>query len=138
MVKKLYFKQSEGSEWAKNFILSNPRPRIGQITLFYGIRGIGLLKRFSFIESEEQEWVKKIEFKDTVFESCANYYEKSVDFMDCVRNILKNDLYKWYKRNKMLKYIICLLSIVGIIATSINHIIILKRIERIEKLKRRK
>lgn len=37
----------------------------------------------------------------------------------------------------MLKYLICLLSIVGIIATSINHIIILKRIEKIEKLKSR-
>lgn len=46
------------------------------------------------IDYENSYQLKKIEFKGTVFESCANYYEKSVDFMDCVRNILKNDLYK--------------------------------------------
>ena len=46
------------------------------------------------MDYENSYQLKKIDFKGTVFESCANYYEKSIDFMDCVRNILKNDLYK--------------------------------------------
>lgn len=46
------------------------------------------------IDYENNYQLKKIDFRGTVFESCANYYEKSIDFMNCVRNILKNDLYK--------------------------------------------
>lgn len=43
---------------------------------------------------ENDYQLKKIEFKGTVFESCSQYYEKSIDFIDCVKNILRNDLYK--------------------------------------------
>lgn len=43
---------------------------------------------------ENDYQLKKIEFKGTVFETCSQYYEKSIDFIECVRNILRNDLDK--------------------------------------------
>ena len=43
---------------------------------------------------EDNYQLKKIELKGTVLEVCANNYEKSSDFINCVRTILKNEIIK--------------------------------------------
>lgn len=44
------------------------------------------------MEYENNYQLKKIELKGTVYETCADSYEKSKDFVECVRAILRNDV----------------------------------------------
>ena len=46
------------------------------------------------LDYENNYQLKRIEFKGTVFETCSNTYEKSNDFIDCIRNILRTEILK--------------------------------------------
>ena len=56
--KTLFFDLKIYSDCLKNFLLPNPRPLIAWKSFFWRFRGLGMLEKLYFVDSEVSDWLK--------------------------------------------------------------------------------